>query len=186
MSCSTKNKSTNQQINPFTLIDNTYKWYPIYTRSRAEKKTQQLLEQKQIKTYLPLKKVVKQWSDRKKVIEEPLIKSYLFIYISAKEYSDVLMCAGVSRFIYFSGKIASIPEKQLTDLRLLLANSADLELIEHDISLGEKVLIKAGPFKGIIAELVSLKSKKSLVLRLEQIGYAIHIRTSMEFIEPLK
>jgi transcription antitermination factor NusG len=168
------------------MINNTYKWYPIYTRSRFEKKTQLELEKKQITTYLPLKKVLKQWSDRKKIVEEPLLKSYLFVYISIKEYNEVLLTPGFSRFIYFSGKIASIPEKQIQDLRLLLANSTDLELIEYNISPGEKVLIKAGPFKGITAELVSLKNKKSLILRLEQLGCSINIHTSMAFIEPLK
>ncbi len=168
------------------MINNTYKWYPIYTRSRFEKKTQLELEKKQITTYLPLKKVLKQWSDRKKIVEEPLLKSYLFVYISIKEYNEVLLTPGFSRFIYFSGKIASIPEKQIQDLRLLLANSTDLELIEYNISPGEKVLIKAGPFKGITAELVSLKNKKSLILRLEQLGCFINIHTSMAFIEPLK
>lgn len=168
------------------MIGNTYKWYPIYTRSRFEKKTQLELEKKQITTYLPVKKVLKQWSDRKKIVEEPLLKSYLFIYISIKEYNEVLLTPGFSRFIYFSGEIASIPEKQIQDLRLLLANSTDLELIEYDISPGEKILIKAGPFKGITAELVSLKSKKSLILRLEQLGCSINIHTSMAFIEPLK
>ncbi|MFA6276988.1 MAG: UpxY family transcription antiterminator [Pedobacter sp.] len=167
------------------MIDNSYKWYPLYTRSRAEKTTQEALAKKNIISYLPLRKVLKQWSDRKKIIEEPLLKSYLFVYISAKEYTEVLMTYGVSRFIYFSGKIASIPDKQLADLKLLLANSTDLEVIEYDISLGEKVLIKAGPFKGIIAELVSLKSKKSIVLRLQDIGYSILINTSMAFIEPV-
>ena len=168
------------------MIDNTYKWYPIYTRSRAEKKTQEALAQKNIETYLPLKKVLKQWSDRKKVVEEPLLTSYLFIYISSKEFNEVLMTPGFTRFIYFSGKIAEIPERQIQDLKLLLANTTDLELIEYDISPGEKVLIKAGPFKGMIAELVSLKSKKSLILRLEHIGCSINVRTSMEFIEPIK
>ena len=167
------------------MIDHTYKWYPIYTRSRFEKKTQLELTKKRIKTYLPLKKVLKQWSDRKKVVEEPLLKSYLFIYISIKEYNEVLSTPGFNRFIYFSGKIAAIPDKQIEDLRLLLANSTDLELIEHNISPGEKVLIKAGPFKGIIAELVSLKNKKCLILRLDQLGCSINIHASMAFIEPL-
>ena len=167
------------------MIDHTYKWYPIYTRSRAEKKTQENLAQKNITTYLPLKKVLKQWSDRKKIVEEPLLKSYLFIYISSKEFNEVLMTPGFTRFIYFSGKIAEIPERQIQDLRLLLANTADLEIIEHDISPGEKVLIKAGPFKGIIGELVSLKSKRSIILRLAHVGAAINIHTSMAFIEPL-
>ncbi len=168
------------------MIDNTYKWYPIYTRSRAEKKTHLELSKKQITSYLPLKKTIKQWSDRKKIVEEPLIKSYLFVYISAKEYAEVLLTPGISRFIYFSGQIATIPHKQLDDLKLLLANATDLELIEHEVSLGEKVLIKAGPFKGIIAELVSLKNKKGIVLRLQNLGYSITINTSLAFIEPIK
>jgi transcriptional antiterminator RfaH len=168
------------------MMDHTYKWYPIYTRSRAEKKTQLAFSRKDIISYLPLRKVEKQWSDRKKFVEEPLLKSYLFVYISAKEYAEVLMTEGVTRFIYFSGKITTIPDKQLEDLKLLLANSTDLEIIDYEIEPGEKVLIKAGPFKGIIAELVSLKSRKNIVLRLQNLGYSIHINTSMAFIEPIK
>jgi transcriptional antiterminator RfaH len=167
------------------MIDDTYKWYPVYTRSRAEKKTKEALSKKNIIVYLPLRKVLKQWSDRKKIIEEPLLQSYLFVYISAKEYAEVTMTQGITRFIYFSGTIATIADKQLEDLKLLLANPDDLEIIAHEISPGEKVLIKAGPFKGIIAELVSLKSKKSIVLRLQNLGYSIQINTSMAFIEPM-
>ncbi len=167
------------------MIDKNYKWYPIYTRSRAEKKTQLELAKKNIITYLPLKKVEKQWSDRKKIVEEPLLKSYLFVYISLKEYTEVLMTYGVSRFIYFSGAIAAIPAKQIDDLKLLLANSSDLEVYDLDIAPGEKVLIKAGPFKGILAELVSLKSSKKIVLRLQNLGYSIEINTSMAYIEQL-
>ncbi|MEJ5992821.1 UpxY family transcription antiterminator [Pedobacter sp. Du54] len=165
------------------MIDKTYKWYPIYTRSRAEKKTQLALEKKNIISYLPLRKVQKQWSDRKKIILEPLLKSYLFIYISAKEYNDVINTHGFSRFIYFSGIVTSIPDKQIDDLKLLLAIEEDLEINEIDVSPGEKVLIKAGPFKGILAELVSLKSNKKIILRLQNLGYSITINTSLAYVE---
>ncbi len=169
------------------MIDINYKWYPIYTRSRAEKKTQAELTKKNIACYLPLNKVERQWSDRKKIVEEPLISSYIFVYISLKEYNDVLSTNGVSRFIYFSGSIASIPDQQINDLKLLLANSSDLEILNFEINPGEKVLIKAGPFKGILAELVSLKSnKKTIVLRLQNLGYSIIISTSLAFITPIK
>ncbi len=169
------------------MIEKDYKWYPVYTRSRAEKKTQAEFTKKSIVSYLPLKKVEKQWSDRKKIIEEPLISSYIFVYISAKEYAEVLMTNGVARFIYFSGSIASIPDQQINDLKLLMANSADLEVLDFEITPGEKVLIKAGPFKGIIAELVSLKNnKKTIVLRLQNLGYSIVISTSLAFITPIK
>jgi transcriptional antiterminator RfaH len=167
------------------MIDQNYKWYPVYTRSRAEKKASDELNRKGIATYLPLKKTVKQWSDRKKIIEEPLIKSYLFVYISAKEYAEVLMTNGITRFIYFSSQIASIPEQQIHDLKLLLATDADLELINYDIKPGERVLIKAGPFKGVIAELVSVQNKQRIILRLQEMGYSININTSIAFVEPL-
>lgn len=167
------------------MIDQNYRWYPVYTRSRAEKKAHEELNRKGIQTYLPLKKAVKQWSDRKKIIEEPLIKSYLFAYISAREYAEVLMTNGVARFIYFSSQIASIPDQQIDDLKLLLATDSDLELIDYDIKPGERVLIKAGPFKGVIAELVSVYNKQRIILRLQNIGYSININTSIAFVEPL-
>ncbi|WP_025144469.1 UpxY family transcription antiterminator [Pedobacter jeongneungensis] len=167
------------------MIDQNYRWYPVYTRSRAEKKAHEELNRKGILSYLPLKKTVKQWSDRKKIVEEPLIKSYLFAYISAKEYAEVLMTNGVARFIYFSSQIASIPDQQINDLKLLLATDADLELIDYDIKPGERVLIKAGPFKGIIAELVSIQNKQRIILRLQNMGYSININTSIAFVEPL-
>ena len=167
------------------MIDQNYRWYPVYTRSRAEKKAYEGLNRKGILAYLPLRKAIKQWSDRKKIVEEPLIKSYLFVYISGKEYAEVLMTNGIARFIYFSGQIATIPEQQITDLKLLLATDADLEVLEYDIKPGERVLIKAGPFKGIMAELVSVQNKQRIILRLQNIGYAIEINTSVAFIEPV-
>jgi len=167
------------------MIDQNYRWYPVYTHSRAEKKANSELNRKGIQTYLPLKKAVKQWSDRKKIVEEPLIKSYLFAYISAREYAEVLMTSGVARFIYFANRVASIPDQQIHDLKLLLATDADLELIDYDIKPGENVLIKAGPFKGIRAELVSVQNRQRIILRLQDIGYSININTSIAFIEPI-
>jgi len=166
-------------------MDNNYKWYPVYTRSRAEKKAYDELIKKDITCYLPLKKTLKQWSDRKKIIEEPLIKSYLFVYISAKEYAEVLMTNGIARFLYFSGNIAFMPEQQIENLKLLLATDAELEVLEYDIKAGEKVIIKAGPFKGMLAEIVALHNKQRLILRLENMGVAIEINTSMAFVEKL-
>ncbi len=167
-------------------MDHSYRWYPVYTNSRAEKKAFQELQKRNIEVFLPLRKEWKQWSDRKKLVEEPLFKSYIFVRISTKEQATVLMTHGVSRFLYFGGKVAVMPDKQMEDLKLLLATGEELELIEHDVELGEKVLINAGPFQGMIAELVSIKNKKSLILKLESLGYAIQVKTSMAYITPLK
>ena len=160
----------------------TRKWYPVYTNPRAEKKAFQALTNKGIETYLPLHRQLKQWSDRKKWVEEPLIKSYLFVYIKEQEQTQVLMTKGISRFIYFSGRVASMPQKQIDELKLLMASPFELEITEEDLQPGEKVVIKAGPLKGLTGEIISYRSQKQLALRLENLGYSIIIHVAAALI----
>lgn len=160
----------------------TANWYPVYTLPRAEKKAYLALCQKGINAYLPLRKQLKQWSDRKKMVEEPLIKSYLFVNITPEQHAEVLMTKGVARFIYFSGKIATIPQRQIDDLRLLLSSSAELEITEENLAPGEIVKIKAGPLKGMLAEVVDYRSKQQLALRFEDIGCSVIIHVAAAYI----
>ena len=159
----------------------TIKWYPVYTQPRAEKKAYQALVSKGLETYLPLHRQLKQWSDRKKWVEEPFIKSYLFVRIKEHEQTEVLMTRGVARFIYFSGKIAAMPNRQIEELKLLMASPFELEITEEDLQPGEKIIIKAGPLKGLTGEIISYRSQKQLALRLENLGYSIivHVAASL-------
>jgi len=159
------------------------KWHPVYTKPRAEKKAYEALVQNGVTAYLPLRKTLKQWSDRKKWVYEPLIRSYLFVHIRPAEQSLVLASRGIARFIYFSGKVASMPDQQIADLKLLLTSSLDIEVTEEALQPGEQVRIKAGPLKGMAAEVVAYRSQKSLALRFENMGCAVIIHTAASFIE---
>ncbi|HEY4324107.1 MAG TPA: UpxY family transcription antiterminator [Mucilaginibacter sp.] len=159
-----------------------YKWYPVCTNPRAEKKACLALTCKGIENYLPLNRKLKQWSDRKKWVEEPFIKSYLFVKIKEFEQAEVLMTKGISRFIYFSGKIASMPDRQINDLKLLMASPYELEITEDDLQPGEKIVIKAGLLKGLTGEIISYHSQKQLALRLENLGYSIIVHVAASFI----
>ena len=131
---------------------------------------------------MPLHRQLKQWSDSKKWIEEPLIKSYLFVYINEHEQTEVLMTKGVSRFIYFSGRITPMPQKQIDELKLLMASPFELEITEENLQPGEKIIIKAGPLKGLTGEIISYRSQKQLMLRLENLGYSIIIHMAASLI----
>jgi len=161
----------------------TGKWYPVYTHPRAEKKAFQSLINKGIEAYLPLHRQLKRWSDRKKWVEEPFIKSYLFVRIREHEQAEVLMTKGIARFIYFSGKIASMPDRQIEELKLLMASPFELEITEENLQPGEKIIIKAGPLKGISGEIISYRSQKQLVLRLESLGCSIIVNVAAQWIE---
>ena len=158
------------------------KWYPVYTHPRAEKKAYEALLNKGIEAYLPLHRQLKQWSDRKKWVEEPFIKSYLFVHIKEIEQTEVLMTKGIARFIYFSGKVASMPDRQIQELKLLMASPFELEVTEEDLQPGEKIFIKAGPLKGLNGEIISYRSQKQLALRLEHLGHSIIVHMGASLI----
>jgi len=158
------------------------KWYPVYTHPRSEKKAFEALVKKGIEAYLPLQRQLKQWSDRKKWVEEPFIKSYLFVHIKEHEQTEVLMTKGIARFIYFSGRITPMPDRQINELKLLIASPYELEVTEEDLQPGESIVIKAGPLKGLKGEIISYRSQKQLALRLENLGYSIIVHVSASLI----
>lgn len=159
------------------------KWYPVCTYPKAEKKAYEALSGKGLEAYLPLQKQLKQWSDRKKWVYEPLIRSYLFVHITEKEKTEVLMTKGIARFIYFSGVMATMPEQDIKDLKLLLASSYELEVTEQALSPGEQIRIKAGPLKGLNAEIISYRSQKQLIVKLGETGYSIIVHIAASLIE---
>ncbi|WPU98334.1 UpxY family transcription antiterminator [Mucilaginibacter sp. cycad4] len=159
------------------------RWYPVYTNPRAEKKAYEALMGKGINVYLPLHRQLKQWSDRRKWVEEPFLKSYLFVHITEQEQAEVLMTKGIARFLYFSGKPAVMPDKQIDELKLLMASPYELEITEEDLQPGEKIRIRAGALKGMTGEVVSLRSQKQLILRLESIGYSIIVNVAASLIQ---
>lgn len=167
------------------LIPNAahYKWYPVYTQARAEKKAHQALCDKGIETYLPLQRKLKQWTDRKKWIDEPFLKSYLFVRITERDKPGVLMTRGVARFLYFCGKVATMPDRQIDDLKLLLASPYELEVTQEDLQPGEKIIIKAGPLKGMTGEMISYRSQKQLMLRIDSLGCSIIVNVAASLID---
>src|SRR5664279_5154824 len=101
-----------------------FHWFALYTRSRAEKKVYNELVHRNIDAFLPMHKVMRQWSDRKKIVEAPLFNSYLFVNITEKEHLPTLQVEGVVRFISFEGKAVAIPPQQIEAIKAYLGEGA--------------------------------------------------------------
>lgn len=157
------------------MVKKIKQWYAVYTKSRSEKKAKKLLDDIEIECYLPLEKRLKQWSDRKKWIEEPLIRSYIFVKIADdREYLNVLQTDHIVCFVTFEGKAAVIPEKQIEGIKLLLASEKDLEVVTNkDLEPGMDIFVHAGPLKGLEGSLIELRGKHRVKVELEAIGQSI-------------
>ena len=120
-------------------------WFVIYTRARWEKKVDQLLKQKGINSFCPLRKVKSQWADRMKVVEFPLFSSYVFVHINLKEEQIVRQTHGVLNFIYYMGKPAIIRPNEIEMIKQILVKTPDVEIVSiKDIHVGDRVTIKKG------------------------------------------
>jgi len=151
------------------------KWYAVYTRSRAEKRVAAELEENNIEAYLPLYKTIRQWSDRKKKVDLPLIRGYLFVHIKGKEYFEVLKIQGVVAFVKFLGKPTSIPAWQIQNLRILLGSGEQFEIAVSGFSEGDFVQITAGVLKGLKGKIVNLRRKKKLLISLDALDYCFTV-----------
>lgn len=175
-----------KRLNRVEQNEDAAKWYPVCVKPNAEKTASARLQSLDIEVYMPLKKALRQWSDRKKWVVEPLIRSYLFVRIRPGQKTTVLAARGVSRFVYFSGQAAVMPDRQIEQLKLLLATGAELELLDHVFARGEQVMIKAGPLKGLRGELVSFPSRRRFVLNIEYTGKSVAVEVPAAFLEPVK
>jgi len=165
-------------------MKNKSEWYAVYVKARHEKKAMEALQRKDIECYFPMRKEIKQWSDRKKTVEEPLIRGYLFVRIDIRFYYDVLVVPGVISFVSFDRKPAVIPEYQIEDLKIFLRDGGQLvEVTNEYIRKGQQVKVKEGPFKDFIGEVTELRGKKRIVLRLKALGCAVHAELGVNQIE---
>jgi len=165
------------------ILKNNYHWYALYTRSRAEKKVFKELIAREVTVFLPMRKVIRQWSDRKKKVDAPLFNSYVFVNVSEKEYLTALQVEGVVRFVTFSGKAVAIPPQQIEAIKAYLGEGAP-EYNESSIELeaGINIEITQGPMMGLTGVLLSLHGKHRVKIEIECVGQSLIIdipRTSL-------
>jgi len=168
-------------------MENKKKWFALYTKPRWEKKVDNVLIRKGIESWCPLQKIEKQWSDRKKIIEEPLFKSYVFVHINeTEERLNVLMTDGVLNFVHYLKKPAIIRDEEVEIIKKYLSEAEakisiySLEGFKEDT----KVKINHGVFmdnKGTVIR----SGKKKVYVKLESLGQVMVVEFPIEYLSPI-
>lgn len=155
---------------------NNYKWYVLYTQTRCEKRILRRLNQQGIDGFLPLHKVVRQWSDRKKKIEVPLFPNYVFVHIPLKDLIVPLKVPGVIGFVRNGDRHPEVVrEKQIEILKHLSSARPIGPIAEFNFNQGDKALVVDGPFKGLNGYLVRQSSANKLIIEVDVINQCLAI-----------
>lgn len=158
---------------PARFMDNTGKnWYAVHTRPRWEKKVASHLSKKGIELYCPLNRVQRQWSDRKKVILEPLFTSYVFVRLSESEQLSVLQTDGVISFVYWLKKPAMIRDEEIEAIKRFMNEHESVKLEKTEVNIHDKVRIIGGPLMEREGNILEVKQKTVKVL-LPSLGYTL-------------
>ncbi len=164
------------------------KWYLLYTNPRAEKKVAASYNKMGIEYFLPLQRTIKQWSDRKKWVEEPLFKSYIFINIVLeKSIYQVLSVAGASRLINYNGRPAIVDPREIELVKRLLGNIGEIIISEsNEGSLmhqeGEEIEIIAGPLMGCEGKFLNKKGNQQVVIELKTMQQVVCVSLPLDYI----
>ena len=159
------------------------KWYALYTRPRAEKLVFARLEEESIETFLPLQKTFRIWSDRKKLVEKPLLPSYIFVKTIKKNFPRVYKITGVVKFVSFEGNPVSIPQKQIDNLRLLINSNAEIEVTSDRFLPGDNVEVINGSLVGLTGELIRIGSKNRVVVRIDRLDQNLILKIPKAFLK---
>jgi transcription antitermination factor NusG len=150
--------------------ENNLHWFAVYTKPRWEKKVAALLDEKGIEYYCPLNKVVKQWSDRKKVVMEPIFKSYVFVRVPDAEKWALRNISGIINFVYWLGKPAKVKDEDILTIRKFLHEFSDVQVEEASaLQVNSRVKIKQGVlmnYHGILVEMHGSRAK----VKIESMG----------------
>jgi transcription antitermination factor NusG len=155
---------------------NNDKWMVLYTRSRWEKKVDQLLKEQNITSYCPLVKTSKQWADRNKTVEVPLFNSYLFVRANFTDLEKITQTSGVVTYITFCGKPAIVRDIEIENIRGIVKNYYDIEAIPlTNLQMGDEAMIADGPLYNQRGEVQEVNGK-SVVMVIKSMNCALTVK----------
>ncbi len=163
---------------PPPQVDDTA-WFALQTRARAEKKVTTQLQGKGVETFLPVIREVHRWSDRRRLVHLPLFPGYVFVHInqSPKLRLSILSTFGVCGFVGVRGMGLPIPDKQILDVRTVVASPVPFAPYPF-LRSGRRVRLRGGCLDGVEGTLVSTNSDQSVVVSIELVKRSLAVRVS--------
>lgn len=113
----------------------------------------QLFRMNGFEPYCPLTKSPRKWSDRQKMVDEPLFKGYVFVRLQKDQINKALSLTGVVRMVYWNGKPAIIKEEEIQTIRRFMNEHDVVYMEQYQIKPGMEVVIQQGLFtdqKGVV------------------------------------
>ena len=149
-------------------------WYVGCVRSCQEKKAAEGLGRIPVEYYLPLRRELHRWSDRRKLVECLVVPRFIFVHCKDADRAQILAREPrIWRFLASSGKASVVPDKEMDAFRQMVEYGEGSIRVGESPAAGDRVIVKSGPLEGMECELVSVAGGRCLAVRLGALGTAM-------------
>ncbi|MCL5267359.1 MAG: UpxY family transcription antiterminator [Bacteroidetes bacterium] len=152
------------------------KWHVIYIKARHEKAVYEELMKRGVESFLPLKKELHQWSDRKKWVDVPLFSSYVFINIEPAEKDRVYLSEGFVKFVSMNGKPSIVPEWQIEYIRKVVSLYPEALSVFDQDKVGKRGIIVSGPLSGMRGEIIDVMNEHWFMVRIDGLENVLGVK----------
>ncbi len=152
-------------------------WFAVQTRPKYEKRVASDLQEKGINAFLPVYSMKRQWSDRNKIVRQPLFPGYVFVQLvpTVGNRVPILRTNGVVGFVGARGIGTPISDVEMQALQTVLGQEVPFEPHPY-LKVGKRVCIRGGSLDGIEGMLTAINGDQSLVVSVDLIQKSIAIR----------
>lgn len=161
-------------------------WFAVRTRSRHEKVVERGLRGQGLEVFYPVVSQIRQWSDRRKLVETALFAGYVFVRFlpCPEERVRVLRTEGVVDLVGAHGQGIPIPEDQIEIVRAVVR--LNLPFSQHVfLKVGQRVRVRGGALDGVEGILAGHNGNRSLVISLDPIQRSLAIQIEGYQVEPV-
>ena len=163
----------------------THSWYALCTRPRWEKKVIGYLSDKGVEYYCPLNKVVRQWSDRRKIVLEPVFKGYIFVRPEEDKKWELRQIPGILNYVYRQGKPAQIRDAEIHLIKKFLDEFSDVTVEKKSIPANASVRITHGIFMNYEGMVLEVHGNRAIV-RIDALDIQLSAQFNKKHLEIIK
>ncbi len=161
----------------------TLPWYALQVKANREWAVTASLESRGCEASCPSFQEERQWSDRKKLVEIPLFRGYVFARFDASNPLDVLTCPGICRIVGVGNQPSPIADEEIETVLAISQSVLARRPVDY-VGIGKRVIISRGPLQGSRGLLVRIKNVDRFVVSITLLQRSVMVEIPATWIEP--
>jgi transcription termination/antitermination protein NusG len=159
-------------------------WFAVRVRSNQERKVSLYFREIGYEEFSPTYKSERQWSDRIKVIDQPLFPGYVFCRLDSNDRLPIMKAPGVVGLVGIGKTPAPIPAVELERVKRMVGSGLLVTPWPY-LHVGQQVLIERGPLVGLEGILERVKNQLRIVVSVTLLQRAVAAEIDRSWVRPI-